>query len=164
MYTTVELIKNAGFSGFYPIAQLWDNHNVIPVTKGIYVIVQPAGTVPIFLEKGSGGFFKQRDPNAPVTELAGRWIPDCKIIYVGKAGGSSSQATLRSRLKQYLDFGKGKPVGHWGGRLIWQLKHHPELMVAWKSLPNGDPREEERRLNESIREYYGKLPFANLKE
>jgi len=163
MYVTIASIEAADFIGFHPIAHLWVDHMVIPAIKGIYVVVQPSDEHPVFLEKGSGGFFKQEDPNIAVADLTDQWIEGCRILYVGKAGGGSSQATLRSRLKQYLDFGKGKPVGHRGGRLIWQLKHHPELLVAWKAMPNGDPRGEERQLNEKILKCYGRLPFANLK-
>jgi len=163
MYTTVDQVRDAGFTGFHPVARLWKDPAVIPAVQGIYLILQPSDDHPIFLEKGAGGFFNGRDPNMPAGELAARWIPECKFLYVGKAGGGSSGATLRSRLRQYLDFGKGKPVGHYGGRMIWQLKHHPDLVVAWKVLPDGDPRAEELRINEAIEKFYGGLPFANLK-
>jgi hypothetical protein len=145
------------------ISRLWEDYAAIPTVQGVYLILKPSEDYPTFLEKGAGGFFKQRDPNLPVAQLAARWIPSCKVLYVGKAGGASSGATLRSRLRQYLDFGQGKPVGDYGGRLIWQLKHHPELMVAWKVLAAGDPRAEERQINEAIVGYYSRLPFANLR-
>lgn len=162
MYSTIDSVREAGFSGFYTVAELWDDHSIIPAIPGVYLIVQPTDDAPVFLPKGSGGFFKKRDPNLPVTDLSERWFYECKILYVGKAGGNSSKATLRSRLKQYLDFGKGKPVGHYGGRLIWQLNHHMELLVAWRTMPTGSPRELERHLTAAIAEYYGRRPFANL--
>jgi hypothetical protein len=164
MYSTVGSIRDAGFTGFFPIAALWANHSLIPAVKGVYMIVEPFDIYPKFLEKGVGGFFKMKDPNICITDLAGHWIQGCKVLYVGKAGGASSRATLRSRLKQYLDFGKGKPVGHYGGRLIWQLEHHQELLVLWKAMPNSDPREEELQLNENFRKHYGRLPYANLQK
>jgi hypothetical protein len=163
VYTVLSTIHNLGFSGFYPIGDLWADQSVIPAKKGIYVVIRSSDDPPVFLQKGAGGFFKQRNPNLPVAELAGRWIAGCKILHVGKAGGYLSSATLRSRIKQYLDFGKGKPVGHRGGRLIWQLEHHSKLLVAWKALTQTDPREEERRLILEIYHFYGQLPFANLR-
>jgi len=117
-------------------------------------------SAPQFLLKGSGGFHKQRDPN--ISVLAGRWISDCRVVYMGKAVGTKSTVTLRQRLKQYLDFGKGKPSAHYGGRLIWQLAHHPKLIVAWKVLPDQEPREEEKKLLREFEAFYGRLPFANL--
>jgi hypothetical protein len=163
MYTDVDSIRKEGFSGFRTIAQLWEDYSVIPNQQGIYVIIQPSEDHPIFLEEGVGGFHKGRNPNVAIDKLSSRWVPGCKILYFGKAGGSSLNATLRSRLQQYLEFGKGKPQGHYGGRLIWQLKHHPELVVAWKALPDAEPRLEEARLIEAVRSHYGRLPFANLK-
>jgi hypothetical protein len=114
-------LKDAGFTGFHTIADLWVNHECIPVVQGIYVVVRSADDNPVFLDKGTGGFFKGKEPNYSVVELTGRWITGCKVSYVGKAGGDSFAATLRSRIRQYLNFGKGKSVGHTGGRAIWQL-------------------------------------------
>ena len=162
MYRTIDSIREAGFTGFYPVAQLRLDHVTVPAIPGIYLIVQPNDDTPVFLPKGSGGFFKKREPNLPMAELSDKWLQECKILYVGKAGGSHSKATLRSRLKQYLDFGNGKSVGHYGGRLIWQLKHHPELLVAWRAIPTGSPREEEKQLISAISDFYGRRPFANL--
>ena len=84
------------------------------------------------------------------------------MIYIGKAGGSNSRATLHSRLKQYMRFGEGEPVGHWGGRLIWQLENHRELTVCYKTLANSEPREEEKKLILEFESIHGKIPFANL--
>lgn len=65
------------------------------------------------------------------------------------------------RFKQYADFGAGKPVGHWGGRLIWQIADHADLLVAWKETPDDIPEIVERNLIEQFRSIYGKPPFAN---
>jgi hypothetical protein len=162
MYKTIDFIREAGFTGFYSVARLRLDNSIVPAIPGIYLIVQPTDDTPVFLPKGTGGFFKGRDPNLPVAELTDKWLEECKILYVGKAGGSSSKATLRSRLKQYLDFGNGKPVGHYGGRLIWQLKHHSELLVAWRAMSTGSPRTKEKELIGEIATFYGRRPFANL--
>ena len=91
------------------------------------------------------------------------WVENSYVIYIGKAGGNDTDSTLRKRIKQYLDFGRGKAVGHYGGRLIWQLKNHKELIIAWKPLTDIDPRIHEKNLIQEFINYHGKLPFANLK-
>jgi hypothetical protein len=115
-----------------------------------------------FLEKGCGGHFKGKNPNVAISELQKNWVNDAKVVYIGKAGGTGKKATLKSRLKQYLHFGLGKPVGHWGGRLIWQLKHSSDLVICWKSLPTDEPRDYEAKLIKLFISKFGKRPFANL--
>jgi hypothetical protein len=162
MYQEMKHVKEARFIGFKSIRELWSDHSPIPNEKGVYMILTPATAIPQFLVNGPGGFHKQRDPNIPIADLSGRWVSDCRVVYIGKAGGPNSAVTLRQRLKQYLDFGKGRPAPHYGGRLIWQLDHHPELMVAWKTVLDQEPREEEKKLLREFEAFYGKLPFANI--
>lgn len=113
--------------------------SVIPNEMGVYVIVRESTVPPVFLERSIGGYFKGKDPTLPVDELRRNWISNMHVIYIGKAGGLSSAATLRSRLKQYMDFGCGKPIGHQGGRMIWQLADSDELIVGWKPLSGVEP-------------------------
>jgi hypothetical protein len=87
--------------------------------------------------------------------LARNWVDDAEVVYIGKAD------QLRRRLRQFADFGAGKPVGHWGGRLIWQLPNIDQLLVAWKETPGRVPIEAERELIAAFRRVYGKPPFAN---
>jgi hypothetical protein len=75
--------------------------------------------------------------------LKDKWVENCSILYIGQAGGNGSVTTLKKRINQYLDFGKGKPIGRYGGRLIWQLSHHSELIVAWK-ITSSNPRTEKK--------------------
>ena len=162
MFQDLSKLKEAGFTGFLPIANLWNDHSVIPKEPGVYLILNTDLSKKSFLSTGVGGFFKGQDPNVSIDKLSAKWVDTSHVIYIGKAGGDNSSATLRQRLKQYLDFGKGKPVGHRGGRYIWQLSHHPELLIAWKILKNTDPRTEEKKLIADFDFNYGKLPFANL--
>lgn len=163
MLSDISLIKKAGFSGFKSVKELWSNCSCIPNEKGIYVIINPDHPDKSFLVKGSGGFFKGKDPNVHFNELSVKWVDSSPVIYIGKAGGDSSSATLQKRLKQYMDFGMGKPIGHYGGRYIWQLANHSNLLVAWKATPSADPRIEEELLIREFYKFHGKLPFANLK-
>jgi excinuclease UvrABC nuclease subunit len=82
-------------------------------------------------------------------------VDNTKVVYIGKA------TSLRSRLREYFGFGQGKNVGHYGGRLIWQIKYSQDLIVCWKSLTI-DPRQFEADLIKQFVQTYGCRPFANL--
>jgi hypothetical protein len=69
---------------------------------------------------------------------------------------------LQSRLRQYFSFGQGKNIGHYGGRLIWQLENSKELIVCWKALPAEDPRAIEADYIQQFVNEFSKRPFANL--
>ncbi len=84
------------------------------------------------------------------------------VLYIGKAGGAESSATLRQRLWSYIRFGTGKRVGHWGGRRIWQLSDAWGLRFAWNATPTQEPRGVERRLLSEFVSAHRSRPFANL--
>lgn len=155
-------LKQSGFEGFLTIAQLKMNLSQIPLKQGVYVIIYPSSTPVQFLRIGTAGHFKDKDPNVSLSELESNWVPDTDIIYIGKAGGASSNATLQSRLTQYLEFGMGKKFGHWGGRFIWQIKDSDQLVVCWKPTEK-EAREVECEMIEQFKQKHGgKRPFANL--
>ena len=168
-----ETYKESGFKGFKPIHELMDDVSDVPSQKGIYMILRVAKSVPAFMEQGTGGFFKKKDPNVTVQELKKNWIEGEQVLYIGKAGGkkkddaeSVSKATLQSRIRQYMRFGQGEAVGHWGGRLIWQLKDAKDLIVCWKVLgKDEEPREVEKNIIQEFKKGHGgKRPFANLQD
>ncbi len=163
---TAEELKADGFSGFDDIRSLrQSNLAAVPKQKGdcgVYVVLRCEDTEPTFLQKSTGGRFKGRDPNVDCAELKSNWVASTPIMYIGKAGSPTSSATLRSRLKQYLDFGMGKPVGHWGGRYLWHLPESEKLVVCWKRTPEAVPREVEAQMIQSFKATFGKRPFANL--
>jgi hypothetical protein len=88
--------------------------------------------------------------------LEERWIPSTKLVYIGKTNN------LRRRLKAFSDFGTGKAVGHWGGRLIWQLPQVETLQVGWLLTPDHDPRIVEREMLDAFTRIFNRRPFANL--
>jgi|SRR5690606_20361991 len=107
-------LKVLGFKGFETIGNIKNtNYDMLPKVKGIYIILYTEDS-PNFLSSGTGGAFNGRDPNVSIEELERNWVKNAPIIYIGKAGGESSSATIHSRLKQYFRFGEGKPIGHWG--------------------------------------------------
>ena len=116
-----------------PVVELRDSKTEsVPDVPGVYMVLRDSGERPDFLARGSGGYFKGKDPNVPLSELCANWVEGAKVLYIGKA------KSLRKRISQYLRFGDGRPVGHWGGRYIWQLADAQELIFCWMPV-DGDP-------------------------
>lgn len=152
----IEKLKCEGFEGFVTVKSL-KLQNVAPKNSGVYMILRLSTTPPNFLVKGTGGRHKEKEPNVPIEELVQKWIADEPVLYIGK-----TDSALNGRLGQYMRFGSGKNVGHFGGRYIWQLADSDELVVCWKSV-NGDAREVEKRMIENFKiTHGGRRPFANL--
>jgi len=151
-----ELEKN-GFQGFVTISELTKNPALAPTEKGVYMILRESENAPEFSNEGTGGFFKGKNPNVSISELQNNWVNNTPILYIGKA------TILQSRLKQYMKFGQGKNIGHYGGRLIWQLKDSQDFIVCWK--PIEEPRKYEADLiNDFKKEHNEERPFANLQD
>lgn len=65
----IESLKNEGFYGFVSVKSLLNNHSQIPTTRGVYMVLRTIMDEPIFLEKGSSGYFKGTDPNVAIKIL-----------------------------------------------------------------------------------------------
>ncbi|WP_417361112.1 hypothetical protein [Galbibacter sp.] len=161
-FNNLDDIKKNGFTGFKLVSELWTDRSSIPKTKGVYIVINPTFKKTEFINPGVGGFFKGKDPNLSIEDLKTNHVDNSQVVYIGKAGNLNGKATLNSRLGQYLRFGETKNVGHWGGRLIWQLKNHSELIFCWKPTPNNDPRDIEKQLLSQYIKQFDVLPFANL--
>ena len=150
-------LGDAGFQGFVTFAALRaDRFAGVPQAGGAYVVLREADSVPAFLPANPGGRCKGKDPTLPPTKLQERWVAGAHVIYIGKAND------LRRRLRQYSRFGAGQAVGHWGGRLIWQLAQADQLVVAWREVAAAQaPADLERDLLDAFCMQYGSLPFAN---
>lgn len=163
LFQSVESLKRDGFAGGVTIRHLQDSRcRDLPAKQGVYVIVRDKQTPPTFLLTSVGGFFKGKNPTVAVDELQSKWVTGTPVVYIGKAGGDVSRATLKSRLWQYMQFGQGKDIGHWGGRYIWQLDDNKDLNVWWKTTDRDAETVECELLNEFIKDYI-RLPYANLK-
>jgi hypothetical protein len=162
-FDNIDGIRQSGFHGFLPISALKASGCCeVPNAPGIYLILNPNTTRPDFLPVSIGGHFKGKDPTVEISRLESKWVEDALVLNIGKAGLGG--ATLKSRLKQYMRFGRGEAIGHRGGRYIWQLRHSCNLLVCWKVIPDGVPRAVEKALIAEFTTVYGKLPFANLKQ
>lgn len=156
-----EWLANVGFEGFERVAALRETRlATVPREPGVYAVVRSNERRPSFLAEGTGGWFKGGDPNVPIPVLEQKWVTGATVVYIGKAGSATGSATLRSRLRQLVDFGAGKAVGHRGGRYLWQLSDSDDLEVCWRL--SSEPRAEEGRLLTDFERRHGALPFANL--
>ena len=133
-FNNIDDIKKAGFVGFKTMQELFVDSSQLPAIKGVYLVLNLDTKTPSYLQVGSGGHFKGKNPNVTIPELKSNWVDKTIVVYIGKAGSDTSSATLKSRLKQYFGFGQGKNIGHWGGRLIWQLATSNNLVVCWKTF------------------------------
>lgn len=162
-FDTIEVLKEAGFSGFKPAAALRRTElSEVPDAPGVYLVVRDPEKTPVFASKSSGGHFRGRDPTVDSATLEANWVEGSSTLYIGKAGGGTSTNTLRKRLKTFLRFGAGEPVAHWGGRLIWQLQEVDSLLFCWRTTGTADAREVERQLLQEFIHAYQRRPFANL--
>lgn len=151
-----DMMESSGFEGFVTVTDLWDGGlKRIPELSGVYMVLRVSDQQPEFLEVGSGGHFKGKEPNVPVDVLKANWVKETPVLYIGKA------TSLRKRISQYLRFGQGKPVGHWGGRYIWQLADATQLLFCWMPV-DGNADAVETDMICRFRERYGCRPFANL--
>ena len=151
------VLNKFGFLGFNTVASLRKGTSVIPDVPGVYLVLYTSKGNPDFINPGTGGFFKGKNPNVSIEELQANWIDNEPIIYIGKA------KSLHKRIKQYMDFGSGCPVGHYGGRYIWQIKDSGSLIICWKPIIDQNPADIESRLIQEFKaQHNGQRPFANL--
>jgi hypothetical protein len=148
-----------GFTGFASFTDLLGVHlTEIPTASGTYAVLRESEAQPAFRPENPGGRFKGRNPTVDVSVLRVAWIDSCPVLYIGKGDN------LQRRLKQYARFGRGEPVGHWGGRYIWQLEDSADLVVAWRGCRDGgSARAAEIELLSDFVQMYRRLPFANLR-
>lgn len=121
-----EGLESRGWEGFVPLTKL--SLTDVPRTPGVYAIVRADDSAPVFLPDRPRATAQQATPYS-VADLSSRWVPDARILNIGRAGTS-----LRNRLRQYRNFGLGVGLNHKGGRSIWQLADAEALMVAWHSI------------------------------
>ncbi|MGX5209405.1 hypothetical protein ACWKT3_11970 [Streptomyces violaceus] len=157
---TREILTDRGFSGFVPFSEL--NKVGVPLDAGVYVVMRPDPSDPVFLPRSPAGRFKGRDPSVSHDALADAWVGEAMVLYVGKATtGKSGRRGLRKRLDEYRRHGVGEAVGHWGGRYVWQLAASDSLLIGWLPTPERDPGEVEAQLIAEFIGVHGKRPFAN---
>lgn len=152
----VQDLRRRGFEGFLAIQRLrGPEPQELPVGSGVYSVVRTAGAPPAFLERSGAGWWKRKDPTVPLERLEREWVEGAQTLYIGKA------KSLRERVGELVEFARGEPARHYGGRLLWQVERSEYLLVAWR-------REAlfgavETKLIDEFIDHFGRLPFANLR-
>lgn len=158
---SIDQVSIAGFSDPTSIAELRKTDCAsVPTRPGIYLIERDSDGVPSFRITSTGGWFNGLDPDCPLDVIHAKWVPGAHIVYVGKTAGESG---LRTRLRQLIGFGCGKPVAHRVGRLLWHLQDSEELLVRWRACtPDEAKRAETAAIADFKRSHRGMRPFANM--
>jgi hypothetical protein len=142
-------LEPQGFSGWVPLDQM-KAEDKVPQTGGVYVVVRVRTEPPEFVAASIGGWFKGNDPTVTSDALVANWVDDAEVVYIGRAD------QLRRRLRQFAECGAGKPIGHWGGRLIgsWSTAKHCSSPRA--RHPARFPRDVETSMLSEFRKAWGK--------
>jgi hypothetical protein len=172
-FSNIEEVQNQGFTGFITITDLQtgqDAYEQIPKEAGVYLILRLAQTEPEFLSVNLSRMHNKHKNKPdlhsyPVQALRDKYakVKGSIVVYIGKAGGKKSDATIYSRLKAYMQAGL-ITVGsssHSGGRGIWQLKDSSNLLVCWKVTHKDEAEELEKNLLKQFIGFYASLPLAN---
>lgn len=124
---------------------------------GVYVVYRTGNDAPVFRSRSPAGTWRG-DPTVSPEQIEANWVPGAKVLNIGKA----DHGRLRTRLREYIDFGRGGKSRHSGGRLVWQLADSEAQLIAWRIVPlPAAAVDVEKAMIARFRVDYGVRPFAN---
>jgi hypothetical protein len=151
--------------GFIPVKDLRNSRPyaaAVPKDQvGVYVAFRANDAPVSFLRQSPAGKWRG-DPTRPIHDLRERWVPDSRVVYIGRAErpASTSANSLRKRVGDYLKFGAGSNARHSGGYPTWQLRDSADLLIAWSVTRAGQAARLESALIDAHLARFA-LPFAN---
>lgn len=150
-----DLLDLTAFTGWFTFQGLASTD--VPREAGVYVVVRPTDAPPEFRKDAP----YRGDAPVPVAVLEDAWVPHERLVYIGMASLGSKQDGLHRRLRQFRRYGSGGSARHSGGRRIWHLTDHANLIVGWLVTADADARNTERAMIAAFRAQHGVRPFAN---
>lgn len=160
--TTEAGLRQAGYDGFLTVGSLRDSGlDQVPDQPGVYLMLYGSQEPPRFLPVSPAATLGRESATIPVGELEDLWVPGALVLYAGLAGGKGKAATLRSRIGQFLDFGRGQKTRHRDGRAVWQIARSSTLVLCWLATPGAEPWGKRNTLLKAFRAQHGSPPFAN---
>lgn len=153
--TVTEPVDLSGFNGWLTFAELASA--TVPRGAGVYVIVRPTDLTPEFRADAP----YRGDAPFPVADVEARWVHGERLVYIGMATLGKRRDGLHRRLRQFRKYGAGGAPRHSGGRRIFQLADHADLLVAWRVTDDAEARHTERAMIAAFQAHHGVRPFAN---
>lgn len=160
-------LERLGFVGFIRVDDLRVSRPVAALVPrdavGVYLAFRDSDRPVSFLRSSPAGQWRG-DLTLPLATLRRRWIPDSRVVYIGKADRPRplSDNSLRKRVSAYIRFGAGSSARHSGGYPTWQLADSASLLIAWRVVePPRTPSGYEATLIDAHRQQFGAIPFAN---
>jgi hypothetical protein len=151
-------LEQRGFTGWIPLLSA-DASSTLPNFPGVYAVAYNLDRPKIWPNESRGGWHKGRNPAVDADRLDREWVDGTDIVYLGK-----TDRTLKQRICEFGQFGRGEAVAHWGGRLVWQLPELEALLIGWKVLDQDAATSEESVLLREFVDSFSRLPFANLRK
>lgn len=148
-------LELSAFTGWFTFQDLANTD--VPRRAGVYVVVRPTDAPPEFRADAP----YRGDAPVPIAVLQDAWVPGERLVYIGKASLGSKQDGLHRRLRQYRRYGAGGGARHAGGRRIFQLADHADLIVGWLVTEEAEARNTEKTMIAAFRAKHGVRPFAN---
>lgn len=160
-------LERLGFVGFVRVKELRGLRPYAAALPrdavGVYIAYRETDKPVSFLRDSPAGRWRG-DLTLPLANLRGRWVPDSRVVYIGKAERPTPTSTnsLRKRVTAYLRYGAGSNARHSGGYPTWQLRDSADLLIAWCVIKSPrNPERFERDLIDAHVAHFEALPFAN---